>query len=273
MKDTPTLLKKLRVIPQKELGQSFLISSAALDSIVQFGRPRSEEDIVEIGGGMGALTGELLESRSLTVIEIQHEFAKLLATQYPEITVIEQDVREVDLTTLGEEITIFGNLPYSFSSEILFQLLSAREHVRRAILLLQKEFVERLGAEPGTKKYGSLSVITQVTGDVFLGPIIAGDSFYPPVQVESQVVEIRFFKEPRFDLKNSFYFQQVLRAAFFKRRKKIRNSMELSKIFRPVELDRFFSQASISPDVRSETLSVEEYVALGDIMAQVCKEQ
>ncbi|MCB0336360.1 MAG: ribosomal RNA small subunit methyltransferase A [Bdellovibrionales bacterium] len=255
-------LRSLGVTPSKDFGQNFLLDTAGLNAIVEFGNPQKGQTLVEIGPGLGALTGALRHFGNLTVIEVEPAFCKHIEQSYPDVNVVCGDIREQCLSDLGNDLVIFGNLPYSFSTDITILFLQYADCIKQATCLLQKEFAERLAAKPGTKKYGTITVATQVHARVQLGPIIPGDSFFPPVAVESQVVKLRFREEPLCKPEDSYWLQLVTKAAFFRRRKKIGNSMRASKTFPPDLVDAALAAANIDSDRRAETVAVEEYVEL-----------
>lgn len=257
-------LALLGIKPSRDKGQNFLIDLAALESIILFGKPRPEEKILEIGGGLGALTAELAAITDITIVEVEPVFCEEIQKRYPSCTVVEADIRTFDLTSLGAGIVVFGNLPYALSTDIILYLVQHHFSVARAVLLLQKEFSERLFAKPGTKKYGTLSVHVQLYATVYPGPVIAGDCFYPEASVESQVIEVQFLLEPRFPVKDSYIFSRIVSAAFSKRRRKILNSVLQSKSLEKNTFTAALTEAGISPDTRAEDISVEDYVKLAN---------
>lgn len=260
-------LRTLEVIPSKERGQNFLIDPTALEAIVNFGAPGAHERIVEIGPGLGALTEHLAVARELTLIEIEERFCEPLRARVPHARIINADVRSVDLSALGSELVVFGNLPYSFSSEIVFHLLAAASSLKRAVLLLQREFAERLAAGPGGRDYGRLSIACQLWCDVKLGPVIAGTSFHPPTQVDSQVVELAFLGAARVKVGDYRWFERVVKAAFLQRRKKLSNSLKGSGFFSAEGIALALQAAGINGDRRAETLSLAEFAALAEALA------
>ncbi|MEZ4753243.1 MAG: 16S rRNA (adenine(1518)-N(6)/adenine(1519)-N(6))-dimethyltransferase RsmA [Bdellovibrionota bacterium] len=255
-------LEQLKVKPSKERGQNFLIDDAVINEIINFGRPKKGDTIIEIGPGLGALTKALNSYGNLTVVEIEEQFAKELESEFPEIRVVNEDVRMVDFLEFGEDLVVFGNLPYSFSTDILFFLIDSCPNVKRAILLLQKEFVDRLAASPGTKDYSVLSISTQLRANVYPGPIIPGNSFHPPTKVDSRLVELRMLDEPRVEVSDLITFKKVVNAAFFRRRKKIANSLKSSKIAEAEIVDQALKAAGVDPDLRAEDLDLKVYSKL-----------
>ena len=258
------VLKELGVRPSKALGQNFLIDASVVSTIVDFGRPSAADTIVEIGPGLGALTRELNAVRQPLLIEIEAEFCERLAREFPGVRIISEDVRGVDFGSLGGDLLVFGNLPYSFSSDIIFHLISQAKCIRRAVLLLQKEFVERLGAEPGGRDYGVLSIMCQLWADVHFGPVISGRAFHPVAQVDSQLVELSFLGSARFPVSDLFWFRRFVTACFTKRRKKLSNSLKASRMATGDQIEGAFRKTGLDPNRRPETLSIQEFVELAE---------
>lgn len=257
-------LQRLDVRPTRTRGQNFLIQPAVLDSIVAFGEAAASDDIVEIGGGLGALTEKLaaLQPRSLTVIEIEPKFCVELQARFPSVHVIEGDARTIDYSRFAPGSKVFGNLPYAYSTEILFRLIEGSRSLPRATLLLQREFVDRIAAAPGGRDYGTISVMVQLVADVQRGLIVSGSSFHPPTEVESRVVSLQFLATPRYEVADRSWLRRVVKAAFHQRRKKISNSLRSLGNMEPQSILEALSECQIDPSRRAETLSVEEYVRL-----------
>jgi len=258
------ILHDLDVRPSKERGQNFLIDDAAINSIVSFAAPSEDDRVVEIGPGLGAMTRVLSSFPDLTVIEIEEKFCERLSNIYPDIKVICDDVRFVDLGAIGDNLVVFGNLPYSFSTDIVFLLVKHSRSIKRAVIMLQKEFAERLASDPGGRSYGVLSVHAQLYADIRLGPIIPGNSFHPPTEIKSRLVEMTFLPEARFKLRDEEWFKKIVKASFYRRRKKLSNSLKASGLFSVEEINSALANASIDPGRRAETLSIEEFVTLSD---------
>lgn len=255
-------LRSLEVRPTKERGQNFVIDPSVIEAIVGFGAPAAGERVVEIGPGLGALTAALAHLPNLTLIEIESKFCGELARRYPGATIVNADVRGVDFATLGRDLVVFGNLPYAFSTDIIFRLIDQAAVMKRAVLLLQREFAERLAAGPGGRTYGLLTVSCRIWADARLGPIIPGTSFHPPAKVESQVVELTFRREPRVPLEDIMWFKRFVAACFLKRRKKIVNSLIASGLFSKELIAERFAACAVDTNRRAETLSLEEFATL-----------
>ncbi|MEL7171263.1 MAG: 16S rRNA (adenine(1518)-N(6)/adenine(1519)-N(6))-dimethyltransferase RsmA, partial [Bacteroidota bacterium] len=156
--------------PKKSLGQHFLHDRHAIARIVAALDAKQDDPVVEIGPGTGALTRPLAERFArLVALEVDERAIAVLQAELPDLDMRHTDVLDVDWGSLAEELgasehglTVVGNLPYYITSPILFALLGARRHLRRAVVMMQKEVAERLVAEPGTKTYGILSVQLQL---------------------------------------------------------------------------------------------------------------
>lgn len=258
-KDT---LRNLNIRPVKERGQNFLIDERAVLEIAEFGKISTNQHIVEIGPGLGALTKELVGAKKLTLIEIEDKFCQDLAVKYPDVEIISSDVRQVNFEEIGESLLVFGNLPYSFSTDIIFHLVKYATVINRAVLLLQKEFAQRLAAKEGGRIYGTISISCQLHADINLGPVIQGTSFHPPARVDSQLVELNFLKAPRFEVSDMAIFRKVVKAGFLKRRKKILNSFKAAGYFSELDLLEIFEKSGIDPGERAEAVSLERFVKL-----------
>lgn len=259
-------LRALGIKPSKRLGQNFAIGDSVVEAVIDFGKPSVGEALVEIGAGLGALTAALSPLGKLAVIEIEDRFCRELQRRFPQVHVIQADVRRFSFADLGKNLVVFGNLPYSFSTEIVLNLVSNAAYLKRAVILLQREFAERIAADPGGRSFGAISVACQLWADVSLGPVLAGSLFYPAAEVDSQVVELKFLPQARYPLADAEWFRKVVRAAFSKRRKKLYNSLTASGLFSREVVDKALCRAQLDGNRRAETLGIEEFVALSDAL-------
>lgn len=249
-------------------GQCFLIDQDAVRRIVAWagidGLP-----VVEIGPGRGAITGLLRERASrLTLVEIDRELAAELEEKYredPRVTVVCGDALRVDWRShVDAGFTVVANLPYESGTAIVASLLETPAAVREIVVMLQKEVVARLAAPPGSKTYGGLSVIVQMTADVEKGMVLAPRSFRPRPAVESQMVRLRPLAAPRFDVGDAAEFAPMVHAAFAQRRKMLRNNLGryVEGRFGAGAAARVLENAGIPGDVRPEDLALEQFAAL-----------
>lgn len=264
-------LERVGVVPSKGRGQNFLLSPDFIKSILTFGEISSTDRVIEIGPGLGALTELLYEKvgERLTLIEIEEKFCTELLKRFPRATIIQKDVREYDFTAVTENTVVFGNVPYSFSTDIIFTLLKAHKVLSRAILLLQKEFAERVCADPGGRDYGRLTVGVRLYADTKLGPVIGGNYFHPPAKVDSQLLELLFLKKPRVNAGDDGLFEKTVKASFHERRKMIPNSLFSSGLLLKDQAREVVEKAGISVNARAETLSLEDFARLTDMVREV----
>ena len=208
------------VIPRKRFGQHFLADRACIDAIVQAIAPRSGDNLVEIGPGTGVLTAPLVaQTGHLTVIEI----GPRLAAQYGDaLTLVQQDVLQVDFSGFGQNLRIVGNLPYNISSPLLLHLIAVADRVRDQHFMLQKEVVDRIVAGPGSDM-GRLSVFLQNHYQVVKLFDVPPEAFDPPPKVDSSVV--RMVPLPRPHTTAIVQLEAALAAAYAQRRKMLRRTL------------------------------------------------
>jgi 16S rRNA (adenine1518-N6/adenine1519-N6)-dimethyltransferase len=248
-------------IPRKRFGQHFLVDGGILHDIVAAIDPRPGERLVEIGPGLGAMTDPLVERcERLTVIELDRDLAARLSKR-PELRVVQQDVLTVDFTALAAELggplRVVGNLPYNISTPILFHLLPAVDQVLDQHFMLQKEVVDRMAAEPGSKDYGRLSVMLQWRYHIENVLDVPPESFDPPPRVDSAIVRMLPLRDaPGLDAK---LFGELVASAFSQRRKLLRHS-----------LGRWLEQRGYRGDFdlqrRGEEVPVAEYIGLAQAL-------
>ena len=212
------------VIPRKRFGQHFLADRACIDAIVQAIAPRSGDNLVEIGPGTGVLTAPLVaQTGHITVIEIDRDLGPRLAAQYGDaLTLVQQDVLQVDFSGFGQNLRIVGNLPYNISSPLLLHLIAVAERVRDQHFMLQKEVVDRIVAGPGSDM-GRLTVFLQNHYQVVKLFDVPPEAFDPPPKVDSSVV--RMVPLPRPHTTAIAQLEAALAAAYAQRRKMLRRTL------------------------------------------------
>jgi len=239
--------------PRKRFGQNFLIDDQVINQIISTIAPKSDDNIIEIGPGKGALTLPLSEYLNhLNVIEIDHDLVSILSAQNnKKITIFNADALTFDFNLFSEKIRIVGNLPYNISSPLLFHLLSYRENIIDMTFMLQKEVVERIVALPGTKTYGRLSVVIQAFFDTELMFIVPKESFEPQPKIESAILYLKTKSTPL--VQNLKPLEEIVKLAFSQRRKTLKNCLKSV-------LDQ--SQTRIDLSQRAEMLSLNDFVTL-----------
>lgn len=280
-------LALLGVRPRKSRGQSFLADRQALATILTFYSIPDQCPLLEIGPGLGALTEELVRRNSnLIVVELEQAFAAALIKKglLREDQVRICDIRNVvfydgerDAHTAGGSHggnilvspskgvrwTIIGNVPYSISTEIILWIFKNRKSIQRASLMLQREYAERLCADPGSRSYSSLSVLRMLYANARIGPIVSGKCFYPAVEVESALIELSMREQPLHQIENIGRFETIVRACFAARRKTLLNCLSRGAIFSDKDQARqCLEQINLAPMVRAEALTLDDFVRL-----------
>ncbi|MEO6744668.1 MAG: 16S rRNA (adenine(1518)-N(6)/adenine(1519)-N(6))-dimethyltransferase RsmA [Caldimonas sp.] len=247
----------MKHVARKRFGQHFLTDAAVIDAIVAAIGPRRSDALVEIGPGLGALTGPLSASVDrLTVIELDRDLARRLRAR-TDLDVIEADVLNVDFRALAEKLgaplRVVGNLPYNISTPILFHLLEVVESVEDQHFMLQREVVQRMAAVPCTKAYGRLSVMLQWRYDIESVLDVPAAAFEPPPQVESAIV--RMLPLPQVAAVDAKRLGEIVAVAFSQRRKILRHTLG-----RYLEQRGFGGRFDVQR--RAEEVPVAEFVAL-----------
>ena len=251
-------------IPRKRFGQNFLEDRAVVERIVEAIYPRRGERMVEIGPGLGALTTPLLKAVDrLDVVEIDRDIVRSLRSRFsPEIlSVHEGDALETDFGALGPDLRVVGNLPYNISTPILFHLSTFVAVIRDCHFMLQREVVQRMGAQPDTAEYGRLSVMLQYRWQIEPLFDVAPTAFNPPPKVWSSIVRMTPYPSPPVAARDERRLAQVVTAAFGQRRKTLRNALA------PLVSAQELVALGIDPGVRGETLGVAAFVGIANHLA------
>jgi 16S rRNA (adenine1518-N6/adenine1519-N6)-dimethyltransferase len=254
--------------PRKRWGQHFLCDPAVARRIVETAELGPRSVALEIGPGLGALTGELAaRAGRLYLVEVDPALANRLAARFagePRVQVVAGDVLSMPLEDVVSDpvVTVVANLPYNIAMPILFRLLDARARFPRAVLMLQREMAQRLAAAPGTAAYGVASVLVQAFADVRIAFGVSRRSFLPRPDVDSAVVDVRWSAAARANIGDVALFRAVVRAAFGQRRKMLRNALAALATERAVDLAAAFATADIAPTARAETLDLAAFARL-----------
>jgi 16S rRNA (adenine1518-N6/adenine1519-N6)-dimethyltransferase len=259
---------RLNLKPKQSLGQNFLVDENILRNIVRKLNLSQDDAVLEIGPGHGALTRHLVGCiRHLVVVEIDSRIVEELRLEFSSagVDILHEDFLETDLEhwhdRFGRRLRLVGNIPYHLTSPILFKVFGNPALVQDLTVMVQREVAERIVAQPGTKDYGILSVVTQFYGEPTLLFDVSPNSFYPKPKVTSTVVGIRMYVQPPYVPVNRTVFRTVVRTAFGKRRKTLRNSLKyLPYDERTVE--RIVSGIDFAMNRRPEELTVTDFVSL-----------
>jgi 16S rRNA (adenine1518-N6/adenine1519-N6)-dimethyltransferase len=271
------LLAAYNIRPKKQFGQNFIVDPAFGETIVRRAGISSEDIILEIGAGVGALTVPLArKAKKIFAVEIDHRIIGILNTQilvggFTNVSIIGKDILAMDIDALskvtGGKIVVMGNLPYNISSQILVQLIHSRKCISRAILMFQKELSQRITAEVGCKDYGRLSVMLRYCSDIKKLIDVKASLFYPKPKVDSEILELKFKKQIEDQATDESFFFKVIKAGFGNRRKTLKNALTASELkIDALTATRVLEKSGINPIRRAETLSVEEFVKLSNTL-------
>jgi 16S rRNA (adenine1518-N6/adenine1519-N6)-dimethyltransferase len=262
-------LRESQFRPRKRLGQNFLIHERVIDSILRLLDLRSDDDVLEIGPGLGFLTRRLVElAHRVYAVEVDDLLVERIKRgplgSDSRLRLVHGDILNVPLDDLlpAKKVKLAANLPYNISTPVFFRLLQAREHFSSLVLMVQKEVADRIASGPGTKSYGTLSVWCQVHGRVVDKVSVAPEAFSPRPKVRSTVLKIELLPEPRLTERERLVLRDLLRAAFGQRRKTLGNTMKTWLRQSRDEIDGYLRACDIDPKRRGETLSIDEFVNL-----------
>ncbi|MFQ5580070.1 MAG: 16S rRNA (adenine(1518)-N(6)/adenine(1519)-N(6))-dimethyltransferase RsmA [Nitrospiria bacterium] len=255
--------------PRKSWGQNFLIDFNIQRKILDLAEIEQGERVVEIGPGRGMLTRGLIERRArVTAIEIDPLLVERLKKEIPSLgapdcELVPGDALRYPYETIQVPYKVVANLPYYLSTPILFRLLEEHRQIRAMVLMLQREVAERLVAEVGTKRYGSLTVTVKYCADVRAAFDVPPNCFRPRPRVHSTVILLRPRSEGRMSLEDEALFMKVVKGAFAYRRKRVVNSLVESG-FSKEAVVASFDHTGLDPGRRGETFTLTEFAALAE---------
>jgi len=261
--DIRPLMNEFGIKPKKTLGQNFLVEPAGLRKVIEAAGIQKDDQVLEIGAGLGSLTVLLAQSaRSVVAVEIDRELIPPLQKaleKYSNVHVIHGDILRQNPDSLGLEARylVVANIPYYISSAILRHLLTAKQKPTRMILTVQKEVAERVCATQGKQSLLSLSV--QVFGEPRLAGIIPAGSFLPAPEVDSAILVIDLFPQPAIPEEDLDRFFSLAKAGFSQKRKTLRNSLSGGMRISTQEAETLLGNAGLDPMLRAEALSLEAW--------------
>jgi len=252
-------------VPRRRFGQNFLVDRAVIERIIESLAPRRADHIVEIGPGLGALTGPLVERiEHLHVIELDRDLCARLREAYPpeRLTVHQGDALRFDFGTLPSPLRVVGNLPYNVSTPLLFHVAEAAARCTDLHFMLQQEVVDRMVAEPSRPEYGRLSVTLQYRFRMEKLFTVPPGAFRPAPKVSSAVVRLVPRAPEELSVFDEGDFAEVVAKAFSMRRKTLKNA--LSGLISPAAL----AEIGVDPGQRAEALPVAAFVTIANRIAR-----
>ncbi len=266
------LLKEKNLFAGKEKGQNFLANPGIAKMIIEKIGLAKDTRVLEIGPGLGALTIPIARAAlHVTAVETDARLIPILQQELDNenlknVIIIHKNILKFNINELAwdKKIVVIGNLPYNISSQILFKLVEERRCIETAFLMFQKELAKRIIAKPGGRDYSRLSAVVQYAADVSHVTQIGPSAFFPKPDVDSTILKFNFFEPGNVTLEQEKVLFNVIKAAFSKRRKSLKNAMaggefEFEKDF----IIQALKLAGIDAKRRAETLTVEEFKSLG----------
>lgn len=272
---TRDLIKKYDFKIAKKFGQNFLVDESILKAIIDSADLSKDDCVLEIGPGLGVMTQVLCEKAGrVLAVEIDRELIPILKVSlfsYENVKVINEDVLRLDLKQVLEEnfgsvpVKVVANLPYYITTPIIMKLLEEGINLKSITIMVQKEVGERLGASPGGKDYGALTVAVQYRCIPHKVLIVPPESFIPQPEVESMVVRLDYRDEPPVSLKDEKMYFRVVKAAFGQRRKTLLNALASGNLGKTKEgIKEILQRNGIDENRRGETLSLEEFAKIAN---------
>lgn len=261
--ETHALLKKYSIRPKKSLGQNFLVEPAGLRKVLTAAELQGDEQVLEIGAGLGSLTVLLAQNaKEVLAIEIDQKLFPALQealAPYANVKTIHGDILNLDLDGLlhDQDFVVVANIPYYITSAIIRKLLEANKRPSRMILTIQKEVAERIIARDGKMSLLALSV--QVYGKPDLVATIPAGAFFPAPDVDSAVLKLTLYEKPLIQEQNLDLFFKLAQAGFSQKRKTLRNSLASGLSISSQQAEKILADAQLESNRRAETLNLEEW--------------
>lgn len=276
IKEINELLSTNNANIKKHFGQNFLLDQNVLTKIID-SADIENQNVIEIGPGLGALTERLLaRAKKVVSYEIDNDMVAILKKRLDcsNLTIVNQDFLKANLKTdmqtyfNSEDVILVANLPYYITTPILLKVLEETSTVKKMVVMIQKEVAQRFIGKPSTKDYNSLSVLIQYLTDVKVVMDVAPSCFYPQPDVYSTVLLIERKALCYPETLNFEYFVKFNRFIFTQRRKTIYNNIKAAYAFSKEQIEEVLLENNILPNARAESLSVEQIVKLANSFYQ-----
>lgn len=279
---TMDLVKKHGFKFTKSLGQNFLIDDNIVDKIVAGAGIGPEDKIIEVGPGIGTLTREMASrAQNLMAVEIDKNLIPILEDtleDYDNVKIVNEDIIKADIRGLIDEnlgggpVKLVANLPYYITTPIIMRFLEENINVTDIVVMVQKEVAERMNAQPGGKDFGALSVAVQYYCDTEIVAKVPRHLFVPQPNVDSIVIALRVRPERKYKVDDEDLYFKVVKAAFGQRRKTLLNSISSMGNLAKDQVKEALDEAGIDPKRRGETLSLDEFAILSNVIGNKLKE-
>lgn len=279
---TMDLVKKHGFKFTKSLGQNFLIDDNIVDKIVAGAGIGPGDKIIEVGPGIGTLTREMASrAEALMAVEIDKNLIPILADtlgDYDNVKIVNEDIIKADIRGLIDEnlgggpVKLVANLPYYITTPIIMRFLEENINVTDIVVMVQKEVAERMNAQPGGKDFGALSVAVQYYCDTEIVAKVPRHLFVPQPNVDSIVIALRVRSERKYKVDDEDLYFKVVKAAFGQRRKTLLNSISSMGNLSKDQVKEALEEAGIDPKRRGETLSLDEFAILSNVIGNKLKE-
>lgn len=277
-KVTKYILQRFGLHMSKRLGQNFLIDAGIVQGIVDAADIQPGDKVLEIGPGIGTLTQALCEAKAdVTCVELDKRLPEILShtlEAYDNVRIIQGDILKVNISEImgSGPFKVVANLPYYITTPIIMALLEKHLPITDIVVMVQKEVAQRMATIPGSKTYGALSVAVQYYTIPKIALYVPPRSFMPPPEVDSVVVNCKVRPQPAVDLIDEKMFFRVVKAAFGQRRKTLNNALKSMGVDKNTIAD-ILTRAGIEPSRRGETLTMEEFAAISNILSQTTMEK
>lgn len=260
----------------KKYGQNFLIDGNIVNNIVKNAGITKEDTVLEIGPGIGTMTQVLCEqAKNVIAVEIDKRLIDVLTftlRDYDNVTVINSDILKCNIEELCKQyssngrLKVVANLPYYITTPIIMELLEKNNNsvIESITVMIQKEVAERLGAEPGNKDYGAITLSINYYSDANIVMTVPASCFMPRPNVDSAVIRMDIYDKPPVATKDEVKMFKVIKAAFSQRRKTLVNSVSSSTDIAKETILKSLNEMGLSESVRGETLSLEQFAELSD---------
>lgn len=268
---TKEIVKKYGFRFTKRLGQNFLVDMGVVDDIIKGSQIGKDDHVIEIGPGVGTLTRELLKAAGkVTAIELDEKLLPILQeelSEYQNLNLIHGDATKIDFNEIsgGSRIKFVANLPYYVTTPIITGILNHKVDFETLTIMIQKEVAQRINAVPGTKEYGSLTVLVQYYCDTQIVRSVPPSSFIPQPKVDSTVIKLTKLEKPRADVLDEELFFKIVRQVFTMRRKTLANNLRAMGYSKELA-EELLREAGVDLLARGETLSVERFAHLSNII-------